>query len=155
MDYSTPKSSKKPVVSIVMPAYNSSATIEDSIESVLHQTFTDWELLIIDDCSEENIEKKVRGFQDKRIHYYRLAENHGDERVDHAVHDRIDHGGDGTAHNNTDSHVDHVAACNELLESFKHGFSPVGNEGVDVADDALSSPSTHYPMAFQTPPAKS
>ena len=77
MDYSTPKSSKKPVVSIVMPAYNSSATIEDSIESVLHQTFTDWELLIIDDCSEENIEKKVRGFQDKRIHYYRLAENHG------------------------------------------------------------------------------
>lgn len=77
MDYSTPKSSKKPVVSIVMPAYNSSATIEDSIESVLHQTFTDWELLIIDDCSEENIEKKVRGFQDKRIHYYRLAKNHG------------------------------------------------------------------------------
>lgn len=77
MDYSTPKSSKKPVVSIVMPAYNSSATIEDSIESVLHQTFTDWELLIIDDCSEENIEKKVRGFQDKRIHYYRLVENHG------------------------------------------------------------------------------
>ncbi|MEE1349134.1 MAG: glycosyltransferase family 2 protein [Dialister hominis] len=77
MDYSTPKSSKKPVVSIIMPAYNSSATIEDSIESVLHQTFTDWELIIIDDCSEENIEEKVRSYSDKRIRYYRLAENHG------------------------------------------------------------------------------
>lgn len=76
MDYSTPKSSKKPVVSIVMPAYNSSATIEDSIESVLHQTITDWELIIIGDCSEENIEEKVRGYQDKRKFYYWLKQNH-------------------------------------------------------------------------------
>lgn len=77
MEFSTPKSCPKPVVSIVMPAYNSSATIGESIDSVLHQTFTDWELVIIDDCSEENIEEKVRGYSDKRIHYYRLAENHG------------------------------------------------------------------------------
>lgn len=77
MEFSTPKSCPKPVVSIVMPAYNSNATIGESIDSVLHQTFTDWELIIIDDCSEENIEEKVRSYSDKRIHYYRLAENHG------------------------------------------------------------------------------
>lgn len=77
MEFSTPKSCPKPLVSIVMPAYNSSATIRESIDSVLHQTFTDWELIIIDDCSEENIEEKVRSYSDRRIHYYRLAENHG------------------------------------------------------------------------------
>ena len=44
-----------PLVSIIMPAYNSSKTIRDSIQSVCHQTYPNWELLIIDDCSEEDI----------------------------------------------------------------------------------------------------
>lgn len=65
MEFSTPKSCPKPVVSIVMLVYNSSATIGESIDSVLHQTFTDWELIIIDDCSEENIEEKSGAIQIK------------------------------------------------------------------------------------------
>ena len=76
MEFSTPKSCPKPLVSIVMPAYKSSATIGESIDSVLRQTFTDWELIIIGDCSEENIEEKVRGYQDKRKFYYWLKQNH-------------------------------------------------------------------------------
>lgn len=43
-----------PVVSIVMPAYNCSAYIEEAILSVIGQTFTDWELLVIDDCSTDD-----------------------------------------------------------------------------------------------------
>ncbi len=38
-------------VSIIMPAHNAAKTIKDSIDSVISQTFTDWELLVIDDCS--------------------------------------------------------------------------------------------------------
>lgn len=60
-----------------MPAYNSSKTIRDSIRSVCHQTYPNWELLIIDDCSEEDIESIVHEFEDQRIHYYRLPSNQG------------------------------------------------------------------------------
>lgn len=60
-----------------MPAYNSSATLAESIQSVLDQTYTDWELLVIDDCSPEPLKPIVDGFQDCRIRYIRLEKNSG------------------------------------------------------------------------------
>ncbi len=42
-----------PRVSVIMPAYNGEKTIEESIESILSQTYTDWELIICDDCSTD------------------------------------------------------------------------------------------------------
>ena len=60
-----------------MPAYNSRATIAESIQSVINQTFTDWELLVIDDCSPEPIADIVESFHDDRIRYIRLQENQG------------------------------------------------------------------------------
>lgn len=44
---------KNPLVSIIMPAWNSEKTIEDSIQSVLSQTYESWELLIINDASKD------------------------------------------------------------------------------------------------------
>ena len=73
----TLKSQIIPLVSIIMPAYNSSKTIRDSIQSVCHQTYPNWELLIIDDCSEEDIESIAHEFKDQRIRYYRLPTNQG------------------------------------------------------------------------------
>ena len=43
--------SKHPTVSVVMPAYNAERFIKDTICSVIAQTYTDWELIVIDDCS--------------------------------------------------------------------------------------------------------
>ena len=57
--------------------------------------------------------------------HIRFAENHGDERINHIVDNRVNHCGDGTAHDDTDRHVDHVAACNEFLKSFNHDDSPI------------------------------
>lgn len=51
------------LVSIVMPSYNTERFIAESILSILGQTYNDWELIIIDDCSNDNTEQ-VRGIND-------------------------------------------------------------------------------------------
>ncbi|MDY0973027.1 glycosyltransferase family 2 protein [Siccibacter turicensis] len=53
--------------SVIMPAYNSAKTIEQSINSVLNQTYTNFELLIIDDCSTDGTLKVVEKYNDGRI----------------------------------------------------------------------------------------
>lgn len=54
-----------PTVSIVLPTYNGSRYIRESIESILKQTYTDWELIIVDDCSTDNTLEIVRGYESK------------------------------------------------------------------------------------------
>lgn len=77
MQYNTSSKLCKPIVSVIMPAYNSRHTIATSIQSVKDQILTQWELLIIDDCSTESLEDIVSVFHDKRIHYIRLTRNKG------------------------------------------------------------------------------
>ncbi|GAB4401715.1 MAG: hypothetical protein OHK0053_24840 [Microscillaceae bacterium] len=66
-------------VSIFIPLYNAEKYIAASIESVLHQTFTDWELLILDDCSTDQSFKIAKAFEerDRRIKVKRNAQNLG------------------------------------------------------------------------------
>ena len=54
-----------PQVSVIMPAHNAAKTIGESIESVLSQTFTDWELLIINDSSTDETEQIVSEYSQK------------------------------------------------------------------------------------------
>jgi glycosyltransferase involved in cell wall biosynthesis len=58
-----------PLVSIVMPAYNAGAFICETIQSVLAQTYTNWELIIVNDASSDDTEAIVRQFTDSRIYY--------------------------------------------------------------------------------------
>ena len=62
-----------------MPAYNSEKYIAEAIESVIKQTYTNWELLIINDCSTDNTEKTIKSYQQKetRIKLINLKENQG------------------------------------------------------------------------------
>ncbi len=57
------------LVSVIMPAYNSSKWIEETITSVQKQTYSNWELIICDDCSTDNTVELLRRLQkeDKRI----------------------------------------------------------------------------------------
>ena len=66
-----------PTISIILPTYNRAHLISRAIESVLRQSYTDFELIIIDDASDDNTEEVVRSFQDSRIEYVRLDENKG------------------------------------------------------------------------------
>ena len=55
------------LVSIIMPSYNTGGYIKNSIESVLAQTYENWELIIVDDCSTDDTDSIVGQFSDKRI----------------------------------------------------------------------------------------
>src|SRR5699024_8533235 len=67
------------LVSIVMPSFNSENIIEDSINTVLNQTYSNWELLIVDDCSSDNTVEIARKIakKDKRIKIIELDKNSG------------------------------------------------------------------------------
>lgn len=65
------------LVSIVMPTWNCARFIGESIESVRRQSYRNWELLVVDDCSSDNTEEIVMSFGDSRIRYIRNAVNSG------------------------------------------------------------------------------
>ena len=66
------------LVSIIMPSYNTSQYIADSINSVINQTHTNWELIIVDDCSTDNTDVVVEKFlYDKRIKFIKKEKNSG------------------------------------------------------------------------------
>lgn len=68
----------KDLVSIIMPSYNTARYISESIESVLSQTYTNWELIIVDDCSTDNTDDIVKPYlEDNRIKYLKNEKNSG------------------------------------------------------------------------------
>lgn len=68
---------KKPIFSIVIPTYNRAHLIEKAVGSVQNQTYNDWELIIVDDCSTDNIDEVIREYRDERIKFFKLAINKG------------------------------------------------------------------------------
>lgn len=73
------KTKSCPKVSVLMPAYNSEKYIGEAIESILNQTFTDFEFVIINDGSTDNTAKIVRKYakKDKRIKFVDNKKNRG------------------------------------------------------------------------------
>lgn len=67
------------VVSVVMPSYNHESYISEAMESVLNQSFRDFELIIVDDCSKDNSQSIIDSYQtkDKRIRTVFHKENMG------------------------------------------------------------------------------
>lgn len=65
------------LVSIIMPSYNTAKFIGETISSVLAQTYTNWELIIVDDCSTDNTDEIVAGYDDPRIKYLKNEKNSG------------------------------------------------------------------------------
>ena len=58
-----------PKVSVVMPAYNYGRFLGEAIQSVLDQTFQDFELIVVDDGSTDNTKEVIGSFTDRRIKY--------------------------------------------------------------------------------------
>jgi glycosyltransferase involved in cell wall biosynthesis len=74
----TPRSLQAaPRVSVVIPTHNRASVLPRAIASVVAQTFSDWECIIVDDASSDDTESVVAGYGDPRIKYLRLAVNQG------------------------------------------------------------------------------
>lgn len=66
------------LVSIIMPSYNTAPYIAESIKSVQNQTYQNWELIIVDDCSTDNTDDVVVPLlSDTRIHFLKNGKNSG------------------------------------------------------------------------------
>jgi len=64
-------------VSVLMSVYNSENYIKQSVESILNQTFTDFEFIIIDDCSTDGTHKYLQSVSDQRIKLFKNPQNKG------------------------------------------------------------------------------
>lgn len=66
------------LVSIIMPSYNTGRFIAETINSVLAQSYTNWELIIVDDCSSDDTDEVLSRFlTDERIKYFKNDKNSG------------------------------------------------------------------------------
>jgi len=64
-------------VSIIIPTYNRARLLGRAIQSIINQTYLNFEIIVVDDCSRDNTENIVRRFCDERIRYIRHGENKG------------------------------------------------------------------------------
>lgn len=65
------------LVSIIMPSYNTAKYISESIKSIQAQTYSNWELIIVDDCSTDNTIEVICSFEDPRIKLLQNEKNAG------------------------------------------------------------------------------
>lgn len=65
------------LVSIIMPNYNGAKYLQETLNSVLAQSYTNWELLFVDDCSTDNSLEIVQAIQDERIRILKNENNSG------------------------------------------------------------------------------
>lgn len=68
-----------PKVSIIVPMYNAVSTLKETVESVQFQTYRNWELILVDDCSKDETKKMAESFAEKddRIKVYQMQRNGG------------------------------------------------------------------------------
>ena len=64
-------------ISVIIPSYNHSKFLKKAVDSVLNQSYKNFELIILDDCSTDNSKKIINSYQDKRIIKYFNEKNVG------------------------------------------------------------------------------
>jgi glycosyltransferase involved in cell wall biosynthesis len=69
------KSIENPLVTVLLPVYNGGNFLKETIQSILDQTYENFEFIIINDCSTDNSENIIQDFNDKRISYIKNNQN--------------------------------------------------------------------------------
>ncbi len=68
---------ENPVVSVIIPTYNRADLVKRAIQSVLGQNYEEFELIVVDDASEDNTREVIQEFDDPRLKYLRHEQNRG------------------------------------------------------------------------------
>jgi glycosyltransferase involved in cell wall biosynthesis len=66
---------ESPFISIVIPVYNNPDLLKNTIESVIQQSYTNFEIIVVDDGSDVDLSPIIKGFDDNRIFYFILKSN--------------------------------------------------------------------------------
>jgi len=66
-----------PLISIVIPTYNDFTNLKDNIEKIINQSFNDFEIIIINDCSTDETEKYLSSFNNTKVNFFSLEKNKG------------------------------------------------------------------------------
>src|SRR5690606_22331258 len=69
--------SKNHLVTVIMPAYNAGKYISAAIDSLIKQSYPNWELIIVNNGSADHTNEVVFSYRDERIKYFQLQENEG------------------------------------------------------------------------------
>ncbi len=72
-----PPNSTRPRVTVLIPAYNAATHLRDAIDSILRQSFTDFELIVVDDASVDGTSAILASYNDPRIRVHRFSKNSG------------------------------------------------------------------------------
>lgn len=74
---------KQPVISIITPCYNAESYIRETINSVISQSFKNWEMIIVDDCSSDNSATIIKDYvaKDSRIRYVKTTMRTGSPAI--------------------------------------------------------------------------
>ncbi len=134
-----------PLISVIMSVYNSEPFLRQAIDSVLAQTFSDFEFIIVDDASTDGCPAIIQRYAqaDQRIHHIRLARNQG---LGHARHVGLAHA-KGKYIANMDSDDVRRADCFERQVEFLRAYPEIGAVGTGVeAVRADMSPLFTYKM---------
>jgi len=75
------KNTHPPKISVIMTAYNEEKFLDESVQSILNQTFKDFEFIIINNGSEDNSLKIIKNYKDKRIKVINKNKNVGTSRA--------------------------------------------------------------------------
>ena len=67
----------KELVSVIIPTYNRLELLKRSVESVIAQTYENWELIVVDDCSDDGTKEYIEGLKDPRVSCYQNESNMG------------------------------------------------------------------------------
>lgn len=73
------KKSNAPIVSIIMATYNRPDVLKYAIESVLWQTYTEWELIVVGDACNESTKDVIDSFHNSKIYYHNFKKNFGEQ----------------------------------------------------------------------------
>ena len=67
----------KTKISVLMTVFNAENFLKSSVKSIINQSFLQWELIIIDDCSKDNSVSIIKSFKNKKIKVYKLNKHLG------------------------------------------------------------------------------